>query len=169
MSLRYGKDLATTAGYIDDCGWKLYQMDPSWEKLANAIKAGNPNAPVDFSQNIFPALTPFSDLVVSDGSGRVPEIQPDFLFEKGGQLEGQYPASWFYMDAWSSRTGNGKFTAKPQFSAEKYIEIFKIADQAKMPITINLSMTPDVTKDQPFFNPVCIDIMKQVRKAVKGY
>lgn len=169
VSLRYGKDLATTAGYIDDCGWKLYQLDPPWEKLARAIKAGNPNALVDFSQNIFPNLTPFSDLVVSDGGGREPEIQPAFLFEKGGQLEGQYPADWFYMDGWSSRASNGKFTAKPKFSAEKYIEVFKEADEANIPITINLSMTPDVTTDHPFFNPVCIEIMKQVRKAVKGY
>lgn len=169
VSLRYGKDLATTAGYIDDGGWKLYQLDPPWERFAKAIKAGNPNAPIGFSQNIFPNLTPFSDIVVSDGSGRVPEIHPDFLFEEGGQLEGQSPASWFYMDGWSSRTGNGKWTSKPKFSAEKYIEIFKTADKANIPITINLAMTPDVTADHPIFNPACIDIMKQVRKAVKGY
>jgi hypothetical protein len=169
VSLRYGEDLATTGGYIDDGGWKVYQLDPPWEKLAKAIKAGNPNAPVGFSQNLFANLTPFSDLVVSDGSGRVPEIQPDFLFEEGGQLEGQYSASWFYMDGWSSRVKNGKFTQKPKFSAEKYIEIFKKADQANMPITINLAMTPDVTKDHPIFNPESIEIMKKVRKAVKGY
>jgi hypothetical protein len=169
VSLRYGEDLATTAGYIDDCGWKVYQLDPPWEKLANAIKAGNPNAPVGFSQNLFPNLTPFSDLVVSDGAGREPEIQPDFLFEEGGQLEGQTSAAWFYMDAWSSRVRNGWFTAQPKFSAEKYIEIFKKADEANMPITINVSTTPDITADTPFVNPACIDIMKQVRKAVKGY
>ena len=73
------------------------------------------------------------------------------------------------MDGWSSRIRNGTFTAKPKFSAEQYIECFKKADAANMPITINLSMTPDVTADHPFFNPVCIDIMKQVRRAVKGY
>ncbi|WP_405563351.1 alpha-L-fucosidase [Polaribacter sp. Asnod6-C07] len=169
VSLRYGEDLATTGGYIDDGGWKIYQLDPPWEKFAKAIKAGNPNAPVGFSQNLFANLTPFSDLVVSDGSGRVPEIQPDFLFEEGGQLEGQYPASWFYMDGWSSRVKNGKFTQKPKFSAEQYIEIFQKADQANIPITINLVMTPDVTKDHPIFNPESIEIMKKVRKAVKGY
>lgn len=169
VSLRYGEDLATTAGYIDDCGWKVYQLDPPWEKFAKAIKAGNPNAPIGFSQNLFPNLTPFSDLVASDGAGRLPEIQPDFLFEADGQLEGQHPASWFYMDGWSSRTGNGKFTQEPKFSAAQYIEIFKKADAAKVPVTINLAMTPDVTTEYPFFNPVCVDIMKQVRKAVKGY
>ncbi|MDQ8179561.1 alpha-L-fucosidase [Pelagicoccus sp. SDUM812005] len=169
VSLRYGEDLATAAGYIDDCGWKVYQLDPPWEKLANAIKAGNPQAPVGFSQNIFPNLTPFSDMVVSDGSGRVPEIQPEFLFEEGGQLEGQHRAAWFYMDGWSSRTGEGKWTQEPKFSAEQYVEIFKAADAANMPITINLAMTPDVKAGQPFFNPECIEIMKQVRKAVKGY
>lgn len=169
VSLRYGEDLATTAGYIDDGGWKVYQLDPPWEKFVKAIKAGNPNAPVGISQNLFPNLTPFSDLVVSDGSGRVPEIQPEFLFKEGGQLEGQYPASWFYMDGWSSKTGNGKFTQKPKFSAEKYIEIFKKADKVNMPVTINLAMTPDVTKEHPIFNPESVEIMKQVRKAVKGY
>ena len=169
VSLRYGEDLATTAGYIDDCGWKVYQLDPPWEKFAKAIKAGNPDAPIGFSQNLFPNLTPFSDLVVSDGAGRVPEIQPDFLFQEGGQLEGEYPASWFYMDGWSSKTGNGVFTQEPKFSAEKYIEIFKNADEANMPITINLAMTPDVCTEHPFFNPECIAIMKQVRKTVKGY
>jgi hypothetical protein len=95
VSLRYGEDLATTAGYIDDCGWKVYQLDPPWEKFANAIKAGNPNAPAGFSQNLFQNLTPFSDLLVSDGAGREPEIFEEFLFEEGGQLEGQYPAAWF--------------------------------------------------------------------------
>ena len=169
VSLRYGEDLATTAGYIDDCGWKVYQLDPPWEKLAKAIKAGNPNAPVGFSQNLFPNLTPFSDLVVSDGAGREAEIQPAFLFEDGGQLEGQHPASWFYMDGWSGSVRNGKFTGKPKFSAEKYIEIFKKADAANMPITINLAMTPDVTTENPFFNPACIEVMKKVRKAVKGH
>ncbi|CAA6677621.1 MULTISPECIES: alpha-L-fucosidase [unclassified Lentimonas] len=168
VSLRYGEDLATTAGYVDDCGWKLYQVDPPWEKFANAIKAGNPNAPVGFSQNLFPNLSPFSDLVVSDGSGRAPEHQPAFLFEDGGQLEGQTSAAWFYMDAWSARLRNGAFVAKPKFSAEKYIEIFKQADAANLPITINLSTTPYITADAPFVNPECIEIMQQVRKAVKG-
>ena len=169
VSLRYGKDLATTAGYVDDCGWKVYQIDPPWERLVKAIKAGNPNAPVGFSQNLFANLTPFSDLVVSDGAGREPEHQPAFLFEEDGQLEGQYPAAWFYMDGWTGGTRNGKWTGKPKFSAEKYIEIFKKADEANMPITINLATTPYVTADHAFFNPACIDIMKQVRKAVKGY
>ena len=52
---------------------------------------------------------------------------------------------------------------------KQYVEIFKKADAADMPVTINLAMTPDVTRDHPFFNPESIAIMKQVRKAVKGY
>ncbi|MFC1760865.1 alpha-L-fucosidase [Planctomycetota bacterium] len=162
VSLRYGKDLVTTAGYVDDCGWQVYQLDPPWERLVKAIKAGNPNAPVGFSQNLFANLTPFSDFVVSDGAGREPEHYADSLFEEGGQLEGQTPGAWFYMDGWGGR-GN------PKFSAEKYIEIFKKADEANMPITINLASSAFITRDAPFFNPKCIDIMKQVRKEVKGY
>lgn len=167
VSLRYGEDLATTAGYVDDCGWKLYQLDPPWERFATAIKAGNPNAPVGFSQNLFPNLTPFSDLVVSDGAGRAPEHQPDFLFQEGGQLEGQHPAAWFYMDGWSGRLRDGEFVAQPKFSAEKYIEIFTKADEANMPVTINLASSPYITADAPFVNPECVNIMKHVRQAVK--
>ncbi|WP_404306089.1 alpha-L-fucosidase [Neorhodopirellula lusitana] len=168
VSLRYGEDLATTAGYVDDCGWKVYQLDPPWEKLARAVKAGNPNAPVGFSQNIFANLTPFSDFVASDGAGREPEHQPDFLFEEGGQLEGQSPAAWFYMDGWGGGARHGVWRGKPKFSAEKYIEIFQKADEANMPVTINLASSPYITRTSPFFNPACIEIMKQVRKAVKG-
>ncbi|WP_283432501.1 alpha-L-fucosidase [Neorhodopirellula lusitana] len=168
VSLRYGEDLATTAGYVDDCGWKVYQLDPPWEKLAKAVKAGNPNAPVGSSQNIFANLTPFSDFVVSDGAGREPEHQPGFLFEEGGQLEGQSPAAWFYMDGWGSGTRDGVWRGKPKFSAEKYIEIFQKADEANMPVTINLASSPYIARTSPFFNPACIEIMKQVRKAVKG-
>ncbi|WP_158973967.1 hypothetical protein [Cellulophaga sp. L1A9] len=72
-------------------------------------------------------------------------------------------------DSRSSKNGNGVFTQKPMFSAAKYIEIFKNADGANMPNTINLAMTPDVTTELPFFNPECIAIMEQVRKAVKEY
>ena len=73
------------------------------------------------------------------------------------------------MDGWSGGTRNGVWRGKPKFSAEKYIEIFKKADEANMPVTINLASSPYITRNSPFFNPACIDIMKQVRKAVKGY
>jgi hypothetical protein len=73
------------------------------------------------------------------------------------------------MDGWSGGVRKGKWTGKPKFSAEKYIEIFKKADAVDMPITINLASTPYITTNAPFFNPACMEIMKQVRKAVKGY
>ena len=73
------------------------------------------------------------------------------------------------MDGWSGGPRDGVWRSKPKLSAEKYIEIFKKADKANMPVTINLTSSPYITRDEPFFNPACIEIMKQVRKAVKGY
>ncbi|MDW5289708.1 alpha-L-fucosidase [Formosa sp. PL04] len=170
VSLRYGEDLASTAGYVDDSGFFLYQYDAPWEALSKAVKAGNPNAPVGWSQNILPRLSPFCDFTVTDGNYSETTIYPDSFFEKNGQYEGLNPVIWIYMDGWiNNRPYNGTFKKDPHYSAEEYIEIFKKFDKANIPITINLTSTSDITAEHPFFNPVCMDIMKQVRKAIKGY
>jgi len=36
------------------------------------------------------------------------------------------------------------------------------------PVTINLIMTADVTADHPIFNPKCMAIMEEVRRAIRG-
>jgi hypothetical protein len=40
--------------------------------------------------------------------------------------------------------------------------------EAKIPVTINLIMTADVTDKHPIFNPECMAVMDAVRKAVHG-
>ena len=36
------------------------------------------------------------------------------------------------------------------------------------PLTINLIMTADVTAEHPIFNPQCMAVMEEVRKAIRG-
>jgi hypothetical protein len=169
VSLRYGKDLVTTAGYVDDCGMIAYQYNPPWERWARAIKAGNPNAPIGFSQSWGPVISPFGEFQMTDGGSQLPTPAPSYLFEKQGQFENLYRASWFSMDGWvSMKPKNGIISEGPKYSVNEYINCFKILDQANVPATINLMITADVTKDQPFFNPECIEVMKKVRIAIKG-
>ena len=168
-SIRYGEDLATTAAYVDDCGMIAYQYDPPWEAWARAIKAGNPNALVGFSQSYGPNVSPFSELQMTDGGYNKTSQYPAFMYEEKGQYEGLFPAVWFYMDQWLyGEPFNGSFYHEPKFSAEEYIEYFKKLDEADIPATIGIVVTGDVTSERPFFNPDCVEIWRKIRKAVKG-
>jgi len=57
ISLRYGTRIEGF-GYIDDCGFIVYQYDPPWEGWARAIKAGNRNALVGYSPSWGPSVSP---------------------------------------------------------------------------------------------------------------
>jgi len=169
MSLRYGEDLVSTAGYIDGSGWTLYQFDPPWELLYKAIKAGNPDAPAGFSQNWGPRVSPFSDLQMTDGRGRKPLPAQPFMFREKGQFEGLQPAFWGHIDEWIRfEPFNGVFPDDPLYTTEEYIELFRSMDEAGIPVTMNMLITSDVTNERPFFNPECVEIMRQVKYALKG-
>ena len=73
------------------------------------------------------------------------------------------------MDGWRTRKPfQGAFHDEPRFSKEQYVEYFQKMATARVPVSINLIITQDVTRDRPFFNPKCLEIMKAVRKAVRG-
>ncbi len=169
LSLRYGKRVASVAAYMDDSGMIKYQYDFPWERLARAIKAGNGDAVIGFSPNWGPNVSHFSDLALTDGGGRLHGPDPKVLFEKGGQLELVQPALWFVMDDWRPKKGpfNGKIGDGPRHPADEYIKYFKKMAAAKIPLTINLLMTQDVTKDKPFVNAESLEVMRQIRKAVR--
>jgi len=73
------------------------------------------------------------------------------------------------MDTWFfSSPLNGKFSGRPRHSVEKYVDFFQRMEAAKIPVTINLAMTADVTDEHPIFNPQCMAVMEEVRKAIHG-
>jgi hypothetical protein len=167
-SLRYGKKLHGY-GYIDGCLMHDYPLDPHWESWAKAIKAGNPDAVIGFSANRGPTVSPFDELSTTDSGGRLgkPDIS---LIGPGRQYGDVAPAWWCHMDGWlcSREPMNGKFHKDPHACAEEYVAYFKQMAEEKIPVTINLIMTADVTADHPIFNPECMAIMEQVRKAIRG-
>ena len=166
-SLRYGKKLSGF-GYIDGALHFDYPFDPHWEDWAKAIKAGNPSAVVGFSSNRGPVVSPFSDLSVTDGMGRFEYPDPKVI-GPGRQLGDVTTAVWCYMDAWFTyKPLNGKWKKGPTHSTEEYIDFFKEMEAKEIPISINLVMTADVTDDHSIFNPECMAVMEEVRKAIRG-
>jgi hypothetical protein len=168
-SLRYGEKLKGF-GYIDGALAWDYPLNPDWEGWARAIKAGNPNAVVGFSSNRGTGVSPFSDLAVTDSASELGEIDPQ-LIGPGRQLGDVTPAWWCLMDKggwYPSKPMNGTISGGPVHSTEEYVEFFQRMETARVPVTINLIMTADVTDEHPIFNPECMAVMEEVRKAVRG-
>ncbi|MFC1766825.1 hypothetical protein ACFL6U_32715, partial [Planctomycetota bacterium] len=87
----------------------------------------------------------------------------------GRQLGDVTPVWWCLMDTWFfSSPLNGKFPGRPRHSTEDYVDFFQRMEAAKIPVTINLAMTADVTDEHPIFNPQCMAVMEEVRKAIRG-
>ena len=73
------------------------------------------------------------------------------------------------MDGWiSNGPMNGDFGKGPRYSATQYVQYFQKMAEAKIPVTINLIGTADVTSKHPIFNPECLEIMDEVRRAIRG-
>ncbi|MDB4766401.1 alpha-L-fucosidase [bacterium] len=168
-SLRYG-DKLMGFGYIDGALAWDYPLNPSWEGWARAIRAGNPKAVVGFSSNRGTTVGPFSDLFVTDGGDELLSPDPQ-LIGPGKQMGDVTPAWWFLMDheGWfPNKPFNGQHGRGPVHSTEEYVDFFKRMAEDKIPVTVNLIMTADVTKEHPIFNPKCMAVMEEVRKAIRG-
>ena len=168
-SLRYGEKLKGF-GYMDGALAWDYPLNPSWEGWARAIKAANPKAIVGFSSNRGTTVSPFNELAVTDGGSELRRPDPS-LIGPGKQLGDVTPAWWCLMDqgGWfQNRPMNGQYSGGPVHSTEEYVDYFKRMEAAKVPITINLIMTADVTDEHPIFNPKCMAVMDKVRQAIRG-
>ena len=144
-------------------------MDPPWERFVRAIKAGNPHNLVGFSPGRLPSVTPFNELEANDHGFRLPPPSPDYLFGEDSQLGDVTPGRWMKMDEWIPRQPyNGKIGNGPRHDVSRYVTYFEEMARAGVPITINLLITQDVTRNQPFFNPECLAVMKEIRKAIRG-
>lgn len=166
-SLRYGKKLAGY-GYIDCSFANDYPLDPPWERWARAIKAGNPAAVVGFSSQRGPTVSPFSELAVTDGGSALGKPNTA-LIGPGRQLGDVTPTWWFAMDGWIIKAPmNGTIGKGPRYPAPDYVSYFQQMAAAKMPVTINLAITADVTREHPIFNEQCMAAMEQVRRAIRG-
>ncbi|WP_411828203.1 alpha-L-fucosidase [Luteolibacter sp. AS25] len=168
-SLRYGEKLKGF-GYIDGALAWDYPLNPSWEGWARAIKAGNPDAVVGYSSNRGPTVSPFTELAVTDSASELGIPDPE-LIGPGRQFGEVTSAWWCLMDKngwYPNKPLNGDVSDGPSHSTEEYVAFFKKMAAAEIPVTMNLIMTADVTDEHPIFDPECMAVMEEVRKAIRG-
>jgi len=167
ISQRYGKRLASSAVYVDTSPRVLYPLDFPYEWLTRAIKSGKPDAIVGYSTDLLPMLTYFADIPAQDGSDWLEGPMPEAWFT-GDTYRGLQRCRFLFMDDWIPRRPlNGEFPA-PRHAANEYVDFFKQMEANQSPVTVNLLVTQNVTRHQPFVNPGCLEIMRQVRLAIRG-
>ncbi len=174
VSKRYGKHIGGW-GYID--GTVIaYEYGMPWEPYAMAMKAGDPNALAAISFHSWASFTPFNEVQTADSyRNLINPIQPE-AYAKGARYEGLQPhfcftldGSWVPDEPFDGQIRTNKYEkGGPLRPEQEYIDYFKRMAKANVPVTTNLLITQDVTSQQPFFNPKSIELMKKIRKAVKG-
>ena len=170
VSLRYGKSIAGW-GYFDSTV-SAYEMNMPWEDLYMAAIAGNPDAAVGISSQWRAQYSPFNNLQTGDSGCGLNDPLDKRLLEKGERYEGlQEHATFILDDFWYSQEpfngvirANSKVEGGPTFTDEEYISYFKKMAEAKVPITVNLLITQDVTSYQPFMNSESVELMKKIKK-----
>ncbi|MFC1652430.1 alpha-L-fucosidase [Planctomycetota bacterium] len=168
VSKRYGRRLASSAVYIDTSPRTLYQLDCPYERITRAIKSGNPDAIVGYSTDYLPMLTAFADIPSQDGYDWADAPLPEEWFGPGCAYDELQRSRFLFMDDWIPRKPlNGVFPP-PHHAPEQYVHFIEKMAEQKAPVTINLLITQDVKRGQPFVNPECLAIMRQVRRAIRG-
>jgi hypothetical protein len=174
ISERYGKKIAGW-GYIDS-SVPAYELNMPWEAYFRALKAGNPAGIVAISSHWWAEFSPYNDLQTTDSGGSLIDPLNPNLYMTGGRYEGLQQHFSFVIDgSWIPREpyngiirANSKSEGGPRYPSEDYINYFQKMDRANVPITANILITQDVTRNQPFVNAKTLELMRQIRKAVWG-
>jgi hypothetical protein len=162
IGLRYGKKLA---GWLIDDGMIFYPAP--FEKMGQALKAGNSNRLVSYSSYVMPRYTEFQDYHFGEGNekgnyGAGPKGGNGII--AGGPQKGQQGFACFILDGpdWGIYQPETKIDP-PQFTREQMAALVDNALQRKLALSFNLLMYEDGS-----VSPESLDMMKYVRKIVRG-
>ena len=166
---RYGTRLA---GWFVDGGSAYYWRNFSFRQLLIALKTGNPSRVVTFFQWIFPTFSPYSGDFTSDLVNFGAPLAPPFPHEwelPGGPYEGLQPQFNFTLENewYPEKPMHGQWP-KPIYPTTMLAQYCKRMARAKVPLSINIVITQDVTPHQPFVSPASLEEMAAVNKAVRG-
>jgi len=166
---RYGRQLW---GWVIDGGYAYYLKNMPFEQLAEALKAGNPARVVTYFNWLMPKWHPLGGDFTSNltyFAALLPPPTPQEYFGPGGPYEGLQPHFNFTMEAeWNpKRPLNGSWLP-PVYKQQDLVRYFQQMAARQWPLSINLVITEDVTSRQPFFNPASVELMRSVRRALKG-
>jgi hypothetical protein len=143
-------------------------LDFPYERLTRAIKSGNPDAVVGYSTDRLPRLTFFADIASQDAADWLDPPMPDAWFGPGKAYDGLQRSRFFFMDDWIPRKPYQGAFPPPRHTAPQYVKFFQQMAAHRVPVTVNLMITQDVQRGQPFVSPDSLAIMRQVRQTIRG-
>jgi hypothetical protein len=166
---RYGQRLA---GWFVDGGDAYYWRNFSFRQLELALKAGHRKRIVTFFAWIFPNFSPYSgDFLsdITDFGAPLPEPLPRAWLAKGGPYQGLQPQYSFTLeDEWyPDKQMNGQWPP-PIYQTDVLVEYVKKMSAAKYPLTFNIVVTQDITRQHAIVSAASLDQMVAVRKAIRG-
>jgi alpha-L-fucosidase len=159
---RYGKKLA---GWLIDDGMIFYPAP--FEKMGQALKAGNSDRLISYSSYVMPRYTEFQDYHFGEGNekgnyGAGPKGGNGII--AGGPQKGQQGFACFILDGpdWGIYQPETKIDS-PRFSREQMTALVNNARERKLALSFNLLMYEDGS-----VSPESLDMMKYVRKIIRG-
>jgi glycosyltransferase involved in cell wall biosynthesis len=159
------------AGWVIDGGGDYYRRNYSFKELMQTLKVGNDERVVSFFNWLYPKLSVYGGDFTTDLTNFGAPLAPPYPVEwsmPGGFYDGLQPHFNFTLeDVWyPDKPMNGKWPALLYSNSElaDYMTEMKIR---RVPITLNLVITQDVTKDRPFVNPVSLQQLKYVHDATR--
>jgi hypothetical protein len=167
---RYGTRLA---GWFIDGGSAYYWRNFSFRQLLIALKTENPSRVVTFFQWIFPTFSPYAGDFTSDlvdfGAPLAPPFPRDWKLA-GGPYQGLLPQFNFTLeDEWYPEKPMHGEWPRTIYATTVLADYCKRMARAKVPLSINIVITQDVTSHQPFVSPASLEEMATVRKAIRGH
>ncbi len=167
---RYGTRLA---GWFIDGGSAYYWRNFSFRQLLIALKTGNSSRVVTFFQWIFPTFSPYSGDFTSDlvdfGAPLAPPFPHQWILA-GGPYQGLQPQFNFTLeDEWYPEKPMHGQWPNAVYPTTVLADYCKRMARAKVPLSVNIVITQDVTAHQPFVSPASLEEMVAVRKAVRGH
>lgn len=161
---RYGEKLA---GWFFDDGCVYYPLNPPFERMALAAKAGNPDRVICYNSWIWPRFTDFQDYFCGEGYHWMKVWK--HLSEggtgtyTGGPQEGLQAHTNFILEgSWVHSKPNSSIPS-PQMDEEIFIEDLKNAVARGIVPSVNMEIYQDGTVSSE-----SLELMKSVRKAIKG-
>lgn len=159
---RYGHKLA---GWWFDDGCVYYPLNPPFERMGRAVKAGNPDRVVCYNSWIWPRFTDFQDYFCGEGYhwlkvwDHLPEDGSGIY--TGGPQEGLQAHTNFILESdWGHFTPNSPISP-PRIDRDVFVQDIKNAIKRGIVPSVNMEAYQDGT-----VSPESLEFMKAVRKAI---
>lgn len=166
---RYGTRLA---GWFIDGGDAYYWRNYSFQELELALKEANPRRVVTLFQWLWPKFSEYGGDFLSDLTDFGAPLAPPFpraWLSQGGPYCGLQPQFNFTLeDEWyPDKPMNGTWP-QPVYPTSALVSYVRRMAAEQWPLTINIVISQDVTRNRPFVNPLSLQELAAVKAAFQS-